>query len=177
MPADAVTVAGVAFAGLAGFGIWLGRDGGPWLLLVPAGAFLRTAANALDGMVAARTGTARPLGEVLNETGDRVGDVAAFLPVALVPGVPDLLVAGTLAAMLISSYLGVVVKAAGGRRLYGGILGKPDRMLVLGAAAVVALFLSPDSVFVAALWIVLGGSVVTFFQRAAAARRELRRAR
>lgn len=175
--ADTITVAGAAFAGLAGLGVWLGRGGSPWLLLVPAGAFLRTAANALDGMVAARTGTARPLGEVLNETADRVGDVAAFLPTALVPGVPDLLVAGSLAGMLLASYLGVVIKAAGGPRVYAGIMGKPDRMLVLGAAALVALFLDPGAVFATALWIVLGGSIVTFLQRAAAARRELRRAR
>jgi CDP-diacylglycerol--glycerol-3-phosphate 3-phosphatidyltransferase len=172
--ADAITVAGVFFAGLAGLGVWLGRDGNLWLLLVPAGAFLRTAANALDGLVAARTGTARPLGEVLNETADRVGDVVAFLLVALVPGVNDILVAGTLAAMLVSSFLGVAIKAAGGRRVYSGIMGKPDRMLVLGVAALVAMFVDPGATFLAALWIVMIGSLVTIAQRAIVARRELR---
>ncbi|MGQ0847563.1 MAG: CDP-alcohol phosphatidyltransferase family protein [Actinomycetota bacterium] len=171
--ADAVTVAGVVFAGLAGLGIWLGKDGSPWLLLVAAGAFIRTAANALDGMVAASTGTARPLGEVLNETADRVGDVAAFLPIALVPEVNHLLVSATLAAMLISSFLGVVVKAAGGPRVYSGIMGKPDRMFVLGVASMVAIVLDPGAVFSAALWIVLVGSIVTIIQRAIVARREL----
>jgi len=173
VPADAVTVAGVIFAGLAGLGVWLGRDGSSWLLLVAAGALIRTMANALDGMVAVRTGTARPLGEVFNETADRVGDVAAFLPIALVPEVSDLLVAGTLAAMLITSFLGVVVKAAGGPRVYSGIMGKPDRMLVLGAASIVAILFDPGRVFVAALWIVLIGSIVTTIQRAIVARREL----
>lgn len=173
MSADAVTLAGLTFAGLTGLGVWLGRDGSPWLLLVAAGALMRTAANALDGMIAGKTGTARPLGEVLNETADRVGDVAAFLPIAFVPEVSDLLVAGTLAAMLITSFLGVVVKAAGGPRLYSGIMGKPDRMLVLGTASIVAIFLNPGTVFVATLWIVLVGSIVTIVQRAILARREL----
>jgi CDP-diacylglycerol--glycerol-3-phosphate 3-phosphatidyltransferase len=172
--ADAITVAGIFFAGLAGLGVWLGRSGTLWLLLVPVGCFLRTAANALDGMVAVSTGTTRPLGEVLNETADRIGDVACFLPVALVPGVDDLLVAGSLAAMLVTSFLGVSIKAAGGPRVYTGVMGKPDRMLVLGAAAVIALFLDSGVAFTVALWIVMIGSLVTILQRSAVGRRELR---
>ncbi|MGH2661594.1 MAG: CDP-alcohol phosphatidyltransferase family protein [Actinomycetota bacterium] len=171
--ADAVTVAGVVFAAVAGLGVWLGREGSAWLLLVPLGAFLRTAANALDGMVAQASGAGRPLGEVLNETADRLADVAVFLPVGLVPGVPPLLVGGALAAMLTVSFLGVVIKAAGGSRVYAGVMGKPDRMFVAGAAALAALWLDPGRVFTWALWIVIAGSVVTLLQRARAARREL----
>lgn len=171
--ADAVTITGLAFACLAGLGVWLGRNGSLWLLLVPTSALFRTAANALDGLIAATTNTSRPLGEVLNETADRAGDVAAFLPIALVPEVNDLLVAGTLAAMLISSFLGVVVKAAGGPRLYSGIMGKPDRMLLLGVSALFAIVLDPGRVFIVTLWIVLVGSMVTMVQRGVIARREL----
>src|SRR5919112_1857508 len=48
-----------------------------WLLgLVPVVAVVRTALNALDGLVARETGLARPWGEVLNELSDRVADVA-----------------------------------------------------------------------------------------------------
>ena len=93
--ADALTASGLAFAALAGLGVWLGRAGGGWLLLVPVGAFLRTATNALDGMVASTTGTARPLGDVFNEVADRFGDVAVLLPFVLVSDVNDVLVAGT----------------------------------------------------------------------------------
>lgn len=171
--ADAVTLAGVVFAILGGTGIWMGRDGELWLLLVPVAAFLRTAANAIDGWIAQETGTGRPAGEVLNETADRVADVAMFLPVAVVDGVPAILVAGTLSAMLVTSYLGIAVKAAGGRRVYSGVMGKPDRMVVLGAAAVAAIFLEPGSVFTVALWLVLVGCVATLMQRALIARREL----
>lgn len=159
---------------LAGLGVWLGREGGAWLILVPLGAFLRTAANALDGMVAKTTGRSRPLGEVLNETVDRVADVAVFLPMALVPGVPDLLVTGALAAMLTTSFLGLAVKAAGGPRVYAGIMGKPDRMFVAGAAGLVGLRVEPGTAFSWALWVVLAGCAVAFVQRAVAARKALR---
>lgn len=171
--ADAVTVAGVIFAAIGGLGIWMGRHGDAWLLLVPAGALLRTAANALDGWIAQETKSGRPLGEVLNETADRVADAAMFLPVALVPGVPGLLVAGALAAMLVVSFLGVVIKAAGGPRVYQGVMGKPDRMFVLGLAAIGALFIEPRVAFSLALWVVLTGAAITLVQRAVIARREL----
>ena len=170
---DAVTWAGLVFAGGAGLGVWLGRRGGAWLLLVPAGALLRTAANALDGMVAQARDAARPLGEVLNETLDRIADIAVFLPVGLVPGVRPLLVAGALAAMLTVSFLGVTVKAAGGSRVYAGVMGKPDRMAVASVAAIAGLWVGPGRSFTWALWLVVAGSVVTLLQRALVARREL----
>ncbi len=171
--ADAVTTAGLVFAGLAGLGVWLGREGSAWLLLVPLAAFLRTAANAVDGMIATTTDTARPLGEVFNEVTDRLGDIAVFLPMALVVGVSAFLVAGVLAAMLVTSYLGVTVKAAGGSRIYTGVMGKPDRMFVAGAAAVAGLIWGPDDAFTWALWIILAGLFVTFAQRSRRARSEL----
>lgn len=170
---DTITIAGLIFASISVLGIWLGRAGGAWLLLVPAGALLRTVANALDGWVAQQTGSSRPRGEVLNETADRLGDAAVFLPLLLVPGVPDELLAITVAAMLVTSYLGVAVKAAGGARVYAGVMGKPDRMLVAGLAGVIAMFRDPGEIFTIALWVVLVGCTVTFIQRALLARRQL----
>jgi CDP-diacylglycerol--glycerol-3-phosphate 3-phosphatidyltransferase len=171
---DTVTSAGVFFATLGALGLWLGRDGGAWLLLFPAAAFLRMAANALDGWVAQETGSARPLGEVFNETADRVADVVMVLPFGLVVGVPDLLVAAAIAAMLVASFLGVVIKAAGGSRVYAGIMGKPDRMLVLSVAVTVALFVEIDTAISVGLWVVLIGAIVTTIQRATVARHELK---
>lgn len=171
--ADAVTLAGVVFAILGGAGIWMGREGELWLLLVPIAALLRTAANALDGWIAQETGTGRPVGEVFNETADRVADVAMFLPVVIIDGVPSFLAAGALSAMLVASFLGIAIKAAGGRRVYEGVMGKPDRMVVLGAAAIAAILLDPGTVFTVALWLILVGCVATFAQRALIARREL----
>lgn len=172
--ADAITAAGLGFAVLAGLGVWLGREADAWLLLVPVGAFLRTAANALDGMVAVATETARPLGDVFNEVADRAGDVAVLLPLALVPGVNDVLVGGTVAATLVVSYLGMAVKAAGGRRVYAGIMGKPDRMFLVGVAAIVGLVVDDaGSAFTWGLWVMLAGIGITFFIRASEARRQL----
>lgn len=171
--ADVVTFSGIAFAALGGFGVWLGRRGDAWMLLLPLGALLRITANALDGWIAQETHTQRPVGEVFNETADRVSDIAIFLPIVFIDGVPALLVAGAVSAMLVTSFVGIAVKAAGGPRVYSGVMGKADRMLVVGLAGVAAVFLEPERVFTVALWVVLVGVAVTLVQRAVIARREL----
>lgn len=171
--ADAVTASGVVFACVAGFGVWMGRTGSVWLLLVPVGVLLRTAANAADGMIALTTGTQRAVGEVFNEVADRLGDIAVFFPFVLFPGVNDVLASGVLAAMLANSYLGLAARAAGGSRIYAGMMGKPDRMLVVGVASVVGVVWDAKAALTWALWVILAGLVVTFVQRVRAVRHDL----
>jgi phosphatidylglycerophosphate synthase len=132
---------------------------------VPGLALARTALNALDGMVARAAGLARPWGEVLNELGDRLADVAFFAGVALAPGSSPALGCAVLVAMLLCSYLGTAARAAGGRRQYGGIMGKADRMIYLGGAAVLAFLLPGVPVFTGFLTIVLAGLGLTILSR------------
>jgi CDP-diacylglycerol--glycerol-3-phosphate 3-phosphatidyltransferase len=143
--------------------------GQPWLLaLVPVVAIVRTALNALDGLVARETGLARPWGEVLNELSDRVADVALFGGLALAGPANLVLGLGAIVAMLLSSYLAILSKAAGGRRQYLGPMGKADRMVLLVVGAVCALFLPLGWVYGGILWIVLVGCLYTLFRRAQA---------
>jgi CDP-diacylglycerol--glycerol-3-phosphate 3-phosphatidyltransferase len=163
---DYLTVGAVAVSVLGGLALW-GANWTPWLLfVVPAAAMVRIALNALDGLVARDTGVARPWGEVLNEMCDRVSDVALFVGAALAPGSDVRLGTAALVAMLLSSYLGNSAKAAGGRRQYGGVMAKADRMLVLGGASVLAFFLPGVPVMALALGVVLAGLGVTLVQRA-----------
>jgi len=110
-------------------------------LAIPLLLFVRIALNALDGMVAQATGKARPFGEVLNEATDRLSDTTILLGIAVSP--LSSLAWGTAAivAVLFSSYLGILGKAVGAGRQYGGVLGKADRMLYLGLTCVAAFFL------------------------------------
>lgn len=105
--------------------------------------FLRLALNALDGMLAKQTGKARAAGEVINELSDRLSDVAIFLSFAFWPDVKLHLVLLAIIAMLIVSYVGVLGKAVGAEREYGGMLGKADRMILLMVACVV-FAVAPD---------------------------------
>jgi phosphatidylglycerophosphate synthase len=113
------------------------------LLLVPPAAAVRLVLNLLDGAVARRTGASHPRGELYNEVGDRVGDVLLLGAPALLPGVEGRAVLlGVLLAVL-ASYVGITVRAAGGPRLYLGILAKPGRMILLAVAAPLSLAAGP----------------------------------
>jgi phosphatidylglycerophosphate synthase len=113
------------------------------LLLVPVAAAVRLVLNLLDGAVARRTAASHPRGEVYNEVGDRIGDVLLLGAPALLPGVEGRAVLlGVLLAVL-ASYVGITVRAAGGSRLYHGVLAKPGRMVLLAVAAPLSLAAGP----------------------------------
>lgn len=109
-------------------------------LAIPLLLLARITLNALDGMVAQATGKARAFGEVLNEGTDRLSDVVILIGIAV--SSLSSLAWGTAAtvAVLLSSYVGILGKAVGAGRQYGGVLGKADRMLYLGLACVAAFF-------------------------------------
>jgi CDP-diacylglycerol--glycerol-3-phosphate 3-phosphatidyltransferase len=143
------------------------------LLLVPVVVLVRTALNALDGLVAKRTGLARPWGEVLNEFSDRLSDVAILGGLALAPPTLPLLGAAAIIGTLLTSYLAILSKAAGGRRQYAGPMGKADRMLLLGLAAFVGLVVPLSITYNVFLGLVLAGLAVTLVARARATHRDL----
>jgi len=146
-----------------------------WLLaLVPIVAVVRTALNALDGLVARSTGLARPWGEVLNELSDRIADVALIGGLAIAAPSGLLLGTGALVAMLLSSYLAILSKAAGGRRQYMGPMGKADRMVLLAIGAPFGFFLPLDWVYNGILTIVLAGCLFTLVRRMQATHADLK---
>jgi phosphatidylglycerophosphate synthase len=145
---DIVTLSGVACAGLLGGVLALSSHPSlSWLALAVAPlAIGRLAANALDGLVARRSGLARAWGEVFNEFSDRLADSAVLVGLALNSAVITPLAWGVLILTLLNSYLGTAAKAAGGKRHYGGLLAKADRMIYL------ALFSPLALIFGASTW-------------------------
>jgi CDP-diacylglycerol---glycerol-3-phosphate 3-phosphatidyltransferase len=116
----------------------------PWLAAVAVPfLLLRLMLNALDGMLAKQTGKARAAGEVINELSDRLSDVAIFLSFAFWPDIKLHLVLLAMIAMMIVSYVGILGKAVGAEREYGGMLGKADRMILLAVACIV-FAIAPD---------------------------------
>jgi len=138
------------------------------LALVPLIALVRTALNALDGLVARSTGLARPWGEVFNEMTDRLADVALLGGLALAAPSTLALGAGAITTMLLSSYLAILSKAAGGRRQYMGPMGKADRMVLLAIGTPLGFVLPLAWVYNGILGIVLIGCLITLIRRAQA---------
>jgi len=156
-------------------------------LVIPVLLLLRITFNALDGMVAQATGKARAFGEVLNEFTDRLSDAAILLGIGISPlSSLKFGVAATL-LVLLASHVGVLGKAVGSGRQYGGILGKADRMLYVGLACLTAFFVGnpvlPGSgrtslrLFDALLAAFAILALVTTAQRVAAIHRALERPR
>jgi CDP-diacylglycerol--glycerol-3-phosphate 3-phosphatidyltransferase len=170
---DTVTVAAIPVA-LAGAAMLLVS---PWvpatLLLVPVLAGLRLVLNLLDGALARRSGRSHPRGELLNELGDRVADVAFLAPVAVLPGASPVIVLLGVVGAVLASYVGITTRAAGGARIYRGILSKPGRMVLLSIAAIGAFVAGPVA------WTIFGpallvGTLVTLTERLIDAARQLR---
>ncbi|HET9252502.1 MAG TPA: hypothetical protein VFP58_10345 [Candidatus Eisenbacteria bacterium] len=137
---DWITLAGLACS-LAAAILFQWAERARWLFLViPLLLLARITLNALDGLVAQATGKARAFGEVVNEGCDRLSDAAILLGIALSPLSSLDWGVAALVAVLLSSYAGILGKAVGAGRQYGGLLGKADRMLYLGLACVAAFF-------------------------------------
>jgi len=171
--ADLLTALALLAAALGGACL-AASDPLPGLLLaVPFLAALRLVLNLLDGQVARGSGTARPMGEVWNELGDRVADVLMVGSLAFVAAVGPLLAGAAVAAALLASYAGITSRAVGAPRQYGGMMSKPGRMIVLAVAAPLALIVADGWPLWLAAVVIVGGALVTVAQRLAATRRDL----
>lgn len=103
-------------------------------LVLPVFLLIRMALNAIDGMMARTYQQQSPLGEVLNEVGDVVADVALFYPFLWRFGMdkhPHILML-FIVLMVLNEFVGVLAKAMGGARRYDGPMGKSDRALCVG---------------------------------------------
>jgi len=169
---DALTVSAVPVALAAAACLLLSPTAPGLLLSVPVLAGLRLLLNLLDGALARRTGRMHPRGELYNEVGDRLADIAFLTPVAFLPGADRTLVLLGVTGAVFASFAGLAPRAAGAERIYRGILSKPGRMALLGASAVAVFAAGPDA------WgpfgpLLLLGTVLTAAERIVVAVRQL----
>jgi len=161
---DALSVAGVLAAGLGGLALAVLPTGPLGAALVLAAGAVRLACANLDGNLARRRGVSRRFGAVVNELGDRFGDLA--LLAGLTVHLSGALGFGMLLAATAPSWVAIAVAAAGGRRRNGGPVGKTERVALCVVAALTGW------------WVVVGlvvtvGSVVTALVRLRSGAREL----
>lgn len=142
---DAVTLAAVPVSIAGGLAVLASTSVPLLLLVVPVAAAARLVLNLVDGALARATGRSHPRGEVFNEVGDRLSDIALLAPVAFLPGSQRETVLLGVTFAVLASFVGVVTKTAGGDRLYRGVLSKPGRMALLAVFAILALVLGPQA--------------------------------
>ncbi len=167
--ANQLTVSAVILSCLMGFGflqyhtLYLG------ILIIPFGLLLRMALNALDGMMARQYDMQSQLGEILNEIGDVVSDIAIIFPFVILPGINPVIIIlfGVLA--ILNEFAGILSKAIGKERRYDGPMGKSDRALVIGIFCLVFFFWSDvtyygDWIFGIASALVLAGTIIRLYK-------------
>lgn len=133
--ARANTVSAVALILSAAAGLLLlvfGGRPGVWLCL-PGVLLLRMSLNAMDGMLAREHDQRSPAGMYWNELGDVASDAFLLAPFSIVEGVSPWAMAGVAVLIALAEMAGVLGLATAGKRCYGGLLGKSDRALLLGA--------------------------------------------
>lgn len=166
-----ISLASIAFAGLAGAAFWKLRDFG-WISLIAAiaGMQLRLLSNLFDGMVAIEGGYRTPSGEVFNDAPDRASDLLILVPAGYAAGWPEL---GWLAGVfaVLTAYVRVLGGSLGLKPQFIGPMAKQHRMAILSGACVIA-FIDRRALEVALAVIALG-SAITVWRRLVRIVREL----
>ncbi len=124
---DIITLISVvlAFAGGAAYAI-----GGVFLVASSVLIGLSGLLDAVDGEVARKTGKSSPRGDFLDHLGDRISDAAIIVGISFSAYATGYLCLVALSAVLLTSYLGTQAQAVGLGRLYGGLFGRADRMVL-----------------------------------------------
>jgi archaetidylinositol phosphate synthase len=129
----------LAFAAASGLAVFLSPQ--MWILL-PLASLLMLAngfLDALDGKVARLTGTADKRGDFLDHVIDRYADVLMIGGVAVSAWCNPYIGMVALVGVLLTSYMGTQAQAVGAGRLYAGLLGRADRIVLLIAAPLLQL--------------------------------------
>ena len=132
-------------AGLTGLFLALAGILDPTVALVVAfiALFISSLFDALDGKVARLRGVASPQGDFLDHAFDRFADVLIFTGIFFSVYAQQWVVFLALLGVLLTSYMGTQAQAVGAGRLYGGILGRADRLVILLVVILLHLFFDP----------------------------------
>lgn len=105
--------------------------GNHWLLLVGAAVVILSGYfDALDGKIAKLSGKASKKGDYLDHVFDRYADLFMIGGVAISAWCNIYLGLLALVGVLLTSYMGTQAQAVGAPRLYAGLLGRADRVVL-----------------------------------------------
>jgi len=131
---DGISVLAFGFAVAAAVGFYLATPGGYVLgaVCVLANGWL----DLLDGALARTQNVDSRGGDLLDHVLDRYADIVLVVGLAAGTGRYDLGLAAV-TGVLMTSYLGTQIQAVGLGREYGGLVGRADRLALIGLGALV----------------------------------------
>jgi len=163
---NAISVLGIAFAGLGAAAFMLAPNGWWWWLVAASCIQLRLLSNMLDGLIAVEGGRFSPTGPLFNEFPDRIEDSLLLVAAGYAAGQPAL---GWLAALLAMST--AYVRALGGSlglpQDFAGPMAKQHRMATLTLGALLSAAVPDVPVMTIALVVIVAGTAWTAIRRLA----------
>ncbi len=96
--------------------------------------------DAIDGKVARLRGISSKKGDFLDHAVDRFADTFILLGIMFSPYATLWIGVFALIGVYLTSYLGTQAQAIGLKRMYGGILGRADRLVILMILPIVQFF-------------------------------------
>ena len=121
---------GLITAFVSGVLMYLSPDNHWFLLIGAAVVILSGYFDALDGKIAKLSGKASKKGDYLDHVFDRYADVFMIGGVAFSAWCDPYLGMFALIGVLLTSYMGTQAQAIGAPRLYAGLLGRADRVVL-----------------------------------------------
>ncbi len=137
---NTLTLLSLLLAFLAGVGYYLTWWGSGYLFCAFFFTLISALFDALDGKVARIRKIASRRGDFLDHLVDRYADTFIIVGIALSPYSTPLIGLFALTGVYFTSYIGTQAQAVGLRRIYGGLLGRADRMLILIILPIVQYF-------------------------------------
>jgi phosphatidylglycerophosphate synthase len=116
----------------------------PWFIAAALLMPLRLLANMLDGMVAVEFGKVGPTGELYNDVPDRVSDTAVLVGAGYAAGSDPLLGVWAALMALLVTYVRTLGRSTGLPSDFRGPMAKPQRMMVMIAACLLAAVLGAE---------------------------------
>lgn len=174
---------GLILAFAAGIIFYLSGTDDEWEWMLVLGAVIVLVSgyfDAIDGKVAKLSGKASKKGDLLDHVFDRYADVFIIGGVAVSTWCSPYIGMAALVGVLLTSYMGTQAQAVGAPRLYAGLLGRADRIVLsiffpmlqfvwmylgYGEIDVFGLFVSSSWLEIMLIWFAVIGNI-TAVQRA-----------
>ncbi len=140
MHPNTITLISVLISFLAGVSYYLTWISSYYLFLAFLLIILASLLDAIDGKVARMRGISSKRGDFLDHLVDRYADMMIIIGVALSPYSNPLIGLFALSGVFMTSYVGTQAQAVGLKRIYGGILGRADRLVILMILPIIQFF-------------------------------------
>jgi len=128
---NTITLVSLFFAFLAGFSFYLTYITPSFLFLAFASIIIAALLDAIDGKVARIKHISSPRGDFLDHLVDRYADMLIIIGIGFSIYSTPLFALLALSGVFVTSYVGTQAQAVGLKRLYGGLMGRADRLVIL----------------------------------------------